>query len=252
MLNTSFAMQVKGDLVIVHPSRTWDPLGVAREGILKAVAAAKVQGTKIYILKHNDLDIFENENYHYDPIFGSWSFRNDQGFKYPSDIDSYYISDDDFIKVSSEGGENEIILSSKEVTVVGGYLEHCLAKAVSDLVFNNSKNSEKLKVNLYLPGIFAHKTNEELPDDFNILDLWPYPTNPGFINLERQVSTYSLCPSSRIVGNDMIKYGGDVPSLGSGLLENSKIDISCNDELIDTYQLGDISRNSFQLNFVTD
>ena len=243
----SFAFNIKGDLIIVHPSRTFDPLAVAQEGIEKVIRLAKDQGKKIYLLKHDDLspDMFGQKKYKYS--FGGW-FSSDEGETFPSSIDSYYINDPSIEVISSEGGENQIQLSSNEFTIVGGYLEYCLTNAIASLVDNHKQT---LRANIYLPGVYSHLKNERVGDDFDIREIWAYPTSPGFIRLERQVNTYAHCPSQYFVGNEMISYSGDYPALGNGELglTNLDIQISCEDSFIDSDFIGERVAKTLKLNF---
>ena len=234
MFSTTYALEIKGDLVIVHPSRTWDPMATAKKGIDRAIEAAKLNNSKIYLLRHNDRgrEAFADDKYSYKN--GSWVY-DDNGSKYPSHIDSYYINDKSVTTLSSKGGENDIKLISNEVTIVGGYIEFCMATAIGHLISNNGPN---IKVNIYLPGSFTHHKNNQIPDEFNILNIWPYPVNPGFIYLERQINIRKECIHPNFVTNSMVNYGGDDPILGSSGLTNLQIEVYCNDEPQDVKLVG--------------
>lgn len=228
------AFSVKGDLIIVHPSRTWDPLATAKEEIQEAIATAKFAGNKIYLLRHSDQKIYPN---------------------YPTDIDSYYIQkDENIIEVASEGGENEIIPSLNEITITGGYLEFCLSNAMAYLIKNKS---ERLKINIYLPGVFTYDNDSGfrapmLPEDFELASIWPYPVNPGFRKLERQVGRQLTCPNEYFIGNYMFSYGGDYPKLGGGPTpEHFNYTYSCNDQDVFEDSVGDGGENLVHFNFVT-
>lgn len=228
------AFSVKGDLIIVHPSRTWDPLAVAKDGIQDTIQSAKNTNQKIYMLRHSDQEIYPN---------------------YPLDVDSYYInSEKSIVEVSSEGGENNIISSSNEITITGGYLEFCLSYAMAYLMKNKN---EHLKINIYLPGVFTYDNDSGfrapmLPEDFELASIWPYPVNPGFRKLERQVGRQLTCPNEFFIGNYMFSYGGDYPKLGGGPTpEHFNYTYSCNDQDVFEDSVGDGGENLVHFNFVT-
>lgn len=233
----SFAFEIKGDLIIVHPSRTWDPLAIAEEGILAAIAASKLKGTNIYMLKHNDQFLFSG---------------------YPNNIDSYYIKNRNGIKeIKSEGGENSITPETNEITIVGGYLEFCLANTIAHIMDNKK---ERIKVNIYLPGVFAHGDPGDddklyiptLPDNFDLFSMWPYPVNPDFILLERQIGRFVRCPDRNFIYNNMFSYGTEYPMLGRGPTpEHFKYTYSCNGENTSEHLIGNGGANLLHINFVT-
>jgi hypothetical protein len=247
------AFEVRGDLIIVHPSRTWDPLAVAEKGIHKIIQKAKASGSgKIYLLRHSDQRAF-SDNYMYDKRLGAWFWVTDgSGSPYPEGVDSYYVgADPSIIEIGSEGGENKIVPSTNEVTIVGGYLEACLSNAMAHLMKNMGR---KLKVHIYLPGVFTHVVKQKnLPEGFDIISVWPHIINPGHLKLWRSVGVLSHCPNKLFVDNEMFSSGGDYLQLGGGPSpEHFSLRITCNGQDSSILQIGDGGKELLELNFVTE
>ena len=100
-------------------------------------------------------------------------------------------------------------------------------------------------------AVFSHKKNYDIPNDFNILKVWKYPTNLGFINLEKQVNVYSdSCPNEYFVNNNMISYQ-DFETFGPSNVgvKNLLVTSRCNGKAHSTYEVGEDISNTLTLNF---
>lgn len=214
----SLQAKADGPLIVVHASRTFDPLASARNGIEQALAKWKSSTEKIYFLRHSDSVIF-NGPYAYSDGIWILGSRKFPGKIYDfSKIDSYYISpSSEFQTIFSQEGEHKLQIGPESVTVVGGYLEGCLANAIAHAYASSKQPS--MQFNIFMPGTYS-LSYPPLPEFVRNSVQWIYPVNPGFRYLERQVYRLEECPSYEEIAGAL--YDNDRNAIGDVINDGQK------------------------------
>jgi len=234
----SFA-NIGGTLLIVHPSRTFDPNQVAKKGIEEIISYYDNLSLPVLHINHDD-----------DSIFSS----------YPKDLDSYYIhpKPHHILFFDYSGSVEHTYKYTNEVTIVGGYYYFCLAKATGYVIANWEKQrnpGEILTINLYMPGIFTVSKGNYLGPKSK--EPWPYPL-PEYTDLPSEVTTLNTCDTEREFDNYF--YGVshiNLDSIGSANVENEEsliyknyhyLKLMCGNKLIATY--GNIKNPEIIIRFI--
>lgn len=132
-------------LVVVHASEEFDTLKVAKEGIDEKVGIFRKQGRPVVFLA-NDLSQTGQRK---------WYTK---------------IRNPDFL-LFSEGGEHNLIFTTSEATIVGGFIGEgdshrgCLTLAARDLILSHfywQRQKHPISIHLYIPGIYFYDDDIEL------------------------------------------------------------------------------------------